>query len=113
MDPIDDSWRVPGGFPEEHAQRLIELQYALVDMAVAVRAHSAELYQAPQATPLAQENYRLAVTLTAAQLDCKLLALEQVYARLAGLNRLVSQALIRCESFDAGRGAVGPTQTND
>jgi hypothetical protein len=55
MDPIDDSWRVPAGFPEEHARRLIELQYAVVEMAIAVRAHADELRQVPAPTPQAIE----------------------------------------------------------
>jgi hypothetical protein len=45
----------------------------------------------------------LAITLTAAHVEAKLVILEQAFAAVVAHARLVGRALIRCESFDAGR----------
>ena len=113
MDPIDESWRVPSGFPEVHAEHMIGMQYAVAEMAIAVRAHVAELRQAPENTALAPENYRLAVTLTAERLVERVGHLDKAFAKLMDVSQLVGRALVRCESFDAGRRVIGSDRAND
>jgi hypothetical protein len=100
MDPIDDGWRVPDGFPEDHAQRHSDLQIAVTELTVAVRAHLAELRRGADATPHAQESRRLAVTITAGQIEAKLAMLERGYVHFLEHRRLVGRALIRCETYD-------------
>lgn len=113
MDPIDEGWRVPNGFPEEYAQRLTQLQYALAEMAVAVRAHASELQQPYADNLLARESQRLAVTITANQLVAGLQALEKAYGKLFEGASLVGRALIRCESYDAGGRLIEGNKANN
>jgi hypothetical protein len=112
MDPIDDGWRVPGGFPEDHAQRHSDLQIALTELTVAVRAHLAELRRRSDASPHAQESRRLAVTFTAGQIEAKLATLEREYAHFLEHRRLVGRALVRCETYDLRNSQAGQSDAS-